>query len=107
LIEGHDSVIAAVRESGSIWRENAENCERLDSGDSPRLYKEKTLIGLRGVCCVTHPVFLRDEKILGNKVGLYEVENQLCSIEIRDNKTLLNTDLIKELNKNVKVNYDN
>ena len=102
LSEGHDSVIAAIRESGSIWKEDIDNYNRMDSGDSPRAYKEKILIGLRGVCCVTHPVFLRNERILGNKVGLYELDNQLCRIEVRDNETLIDQNLIRELNKNLK-----
>ena len=101
---GHDTVIAAIRESRSIWTEDINNFKRLDSGDSPRKYKEKTLIGLRGLCCVTHPAFLRIEKTLGNKVGLYEVDSQLCSIEIRDEDSLINSSLITELNKNVKNN---
>ena len=102
LSEGYDSVIAAIRESGSIWTEDIDNFKRLDSGNSPRAYKEKTLIGLKGLCCVTHPVFLRSERIFGNKVGLYEIDNQLCSIEIRDNNSLINSSLIKDLSKNVK-----
>ena len=57
---------------------------------------------MRGDCCVTHPVFLRNERILGNKVGLFEIDNQLSRIEIRDNATLVNESLIKELNKNLK-----
>ena len=102
LSEGYDSVIAAIRESGSIWKEDVDNYDRVDSGDSPRAYKEKILVGLRGCCCVTHPVFLRNERILGNKVGLYEIDNQLCSIEVRDNKILNDKNLIKELDRNMK-----
>jgi|SaaInlStandDraft_6_1057023.scaffolds.fasta_scaffold07962_4 rhamnosyltransferase len=101
LSKGLDSVIAAISENGSIWREGDDSYTRIDSGDSPRAYKEKTLIGLRGVCCVTHPVFLRNGRILGDKVGLYEVDNQLCSIEIRDNKTLVDPILIRELSKSM------
>jgi len=89
LLNGLDSVIAAILESGSLWKEDSDNFSRIDSGDVPRKYKERTLIGLRGLCCVTHPVFLRNERILGNKVGLYEIHNQLCRVEVRDNETLM------------------
>ena len=85
LNEGFDTVIAAKRESGSLWQENSEEgFARLDSGDAPRLYKEKSYVGFKGVCCVTHPEFLRQERLIGNKVGLFEVESPLSFFEVRD-----------------------
>jgi CMP-N-acetylneuraminic acid synthetase len=98
LLEGYDSVIAAVEENGSLWKEDAGIYQRIDGGDGPRKYKEKFFVGLRGLCCVTHSIFLRNERILGDKVGLYEVDNQLCSLEIRDNKALTNQELIRSIN---------
>lgn len=81
---GYDTVIAAKRESGSLWQESSEgNFARIDSGDIPRLYKEKSLIGLQGLCCVTHPECLRQENLIGNKVGLFEVNSPLASFEVR------------------------
>ena len=87
LDEGFDSVLAAKRESGSLWQEDGEGSYgRLDSGDAPRLYKEKSYVGLKGLCCVTHPEFIRQERMLGNKVGLYEVDYPLAVLEVRDGK---------------------
>ena len=81
---GYDTVIAAKRESGSLWQESSEgNFSRIDSGDIPRLYKEKSFIGLQGLCCVTHPESLRQENLIGNKVGLFEVHSPLASFEVR------------------------
>ena len=85
LDEGFDTVIAARRENGSIWQENdVAGFNRLDSGDVPRKFKEKSLIGLRGLCCVTHTEFIRQERLFGNKVGLFEVDSQLSALEVRD-----------------------
>ena len=85
LDEGFDTVIAAKRESGSLWQEDMEvGFTRLDSGDVPRLYKEKSYVGLKGLCCVTHPEFVRQERLFGNKVGLFEVNLPLSSFEVRD-----------------------
>ena len=85
LNEGFDTVIAARSESGSIWQESSESdFTRLDSGDVPRKFKEKLFIGLRGLCCVTHTEFVRQERIIGNKVGLFEVQSPLSSFEVRD-----------------------
>jgi CMP-N-acetylneuraminic acid synthetase/GT2 family glycosyltransferase len=87
LDEGFDSVLAAKRESGSLWQEDGEGSfDRLDSGDAPRLYKEKSYVGLKGLCCVTHPEFIRQERMLGNKVGLYEIDYPLAILEVRDEK---------------------
>ena len=75
LIEGYDSIVAAKRESGWLWQESSGgNYKRLDSGDIPREFKEKSLVGLHGLGCITHPEFIRREKILGNKTGLYEID---------------------------------
>ena len=85
LNEGFDTVIAAKCESGSLWQEgDKEGFKRLDSGDTPRLYKEKSYIGLKGLCCVTHPEFLRQEKLFEGKVGLYEINTPLSFFEVRD-----------------------
>ena len=43
LEDGYDSVIAAKRESGWLWQESSGgNYKRLDSGDIPREFKEKS-----------------------------------------------------------------
>ena len=88
LYKGFDSVIAAKRESGSIWRESPNSSfDRIDSGDTPRVYKEKCFIGLKGLCCVTHTEFLRQGSMLGGNVGIYEIDNPMSSIEARDKNT--------------------
>jgi len=85
LSEGFDTVIAAKRESGSLWQEGDNGgFKRLDSGDAPRLYKEKSYVGLKGLCCVTHTEFLRQENIFEGKVGLFEIDTPLSFVEVRD-----------------------
>ncbi len=85
LEDGYDSVIAARRESGWLWHENPDGgFERIDSGDVPRKFKEKSLIGLQGLCCVTYPEFIRNEQMLGGKIGLYEVDHPLAGYEVRN-----------------------
>lgn len=85
LEKGYDTVIAARSESGWMWREKTTgDLERLDSGDIPREFKEKTLIGLHGLGLVTHPEFIRNENMIGLKTGLYEVEHPLSGFEVRD-----------------------
>jgi hypothetical protein len=85
LNKGFDTIIAAKPESGSIWQEGKDSdlFTRLDSGDIPRLYKEKSYIGLKGLCCITHTELIRQEAIFDNKVGLFEVNSLLSSFEVR------------------------
>jgi rhamnosyltransferase len=88
LEKGYDTVIAARPESGWMWREKPTgDFERLDSGDIPRKFKEKTLIGLHGLGLVTHPEFIRNENMTGFRTGLYEVEHPLSGFEVRDTLT--------------------
>jgi glycosyltransferase involved in cell wall biosynthesis len=100
LNKGLDTVIAAKIESGSIWQESEKEkgvFERLDSGDMPRLYKEKSYIGLKGLCCVTYTEFVRQEITVGNKVGLFEVKSPLASFEVRsDNDRKVALQLLEE-----------
>ena len=89
LNNGYDSVVAAKKESGWLWQEDDKgDFVRVDSGDVPREYKEKSLLGLQGLCCVTHPEFVREGKILGKKIGLYEVDELFSGIEIRGKESI-------------------
>ena len=85
LEDGYDSVIAAHRVSGWLWHETTDgDFERVDSGDIPRKFQNKSLIGLHGLGCITYPEFIRNGRILGEKIGLYEVEHPLAGFELRD-----------------------
>tara|TARA_B110000971_G_scaffold120591_1_gene123472 strand:- start:3438 stop:4778 length:1341 start_codon:yes stop_codon:yes gene_type:complete len=88
LKNGYDTVIAAKEESGWMWQENYEkDFIRIDEGDVPREFKKKSFIGLHGVCCVTYPEYLRKGLLLGKNIGLYPINNNLSSIEIRDKES--------------------
>jgi len=80
---GFDSVLAVRKESRSIWSEKNGRIERVDKGDIPRKYKEPCFIGIKGLCCVTHPEFVREGSLLGSRIGVYEVNNPYSSIEVR------------------------
>ena len=86
---GFDSVITVRRESGYIWQEDQDgDFKRLDSGDIPRKFKEKAFIGLHGLGCVTYPEFIRKGKLLGENIGLYNLNDYpLAAIEVRDERS--------------------
>jgi len=86
---GYDSVIACHRESGFLWQEQGDGqYKRIDSGDVPRALKEKFYVGLHGLACVTHPEFVRRGSLMGEKIGLFKVDNPLSYLEIRDQDTV-------------------
>ena len=85
---GLDSVIAAKRENKAIWKEREQQIVQLDEGLTPRQFKEPTYVELRGIGCVTHPEFIRQGSLLGQRIGIYEVGNPYAPIEVRDDKEL-------------------
>lgn len=94
---GFDSVIAAKAENRAIWKEKTTKIIQLDEGLTPRQFKEPTFIELRGVGCVTHPEFLREGNLLGEKIGIYEVNNPYSHLEVRSEEDFtMASILIKE-----------
>lgn len=85
VMEDLDSVIAARPESRSLWQESEDDTiQRLDSGYAPRNFKERSFVGIKGLCSVTRAEFLRQEHLLGNRLGLFEVDCPYSSIEVRE-----------------------
>ena len=82
--EGLDSVIAVRSEYGSCWVREAETIKRIDQGFIPRKFKEPAYIGIEGLGCATYPIFIRAGHLLGDKVGIIEIDNPYSSIEVRD-----------------------
>lgn len=83
---GLDSVIAVRRENRAIWKERDNQIVQLDEGLVPRQFKDPTFIELRGLGCVTHPQFIRQGKLLGEKIGMYEVNNPYSHLEVRSDE---------------------
>ena len=85
---GLDSVIAVKPENRAIWKERDNQIIQLDEGLVPRRFKDPTYIELRGLACVTHPEFLRQGSLLGQKIGMYEVTNPSSHLEVRSEEDL-------------------
>lgn len=81
---GFDSVIAAKKEFRSIWKEENGQIERVNKGNIPRKYKEPCFISIKGLCTVTLPEFIREGSLLGENIGIYEVDNPYSPIEVRE-----------------------
>ena len=81
---GADTVLPAKFEYTWAWKELEENnLIRLDDGDIPREYKKSLLLASHGLGCVTHSEIVRKKTLVGEKIKLMPVENQLNFIEVR------------------------
>ena len=81
--QGFDSVLAGRAENRAIWKQQGSNIIQLEEGMVPRKFKEPTLVELRGIGVVTHSQFIREGSLLGQKVGIYEVNNPYSHLEVR------------------------
>ena len=88
LQQGYDSVIAAKKENKALWKEEEDGLVQIEEGMTPRKFKNTLFMELRGLGCVTHPEFVRQGKLLGEKVGIYEISYPYSSLEIREEADL-------------------
>lgn len=90
LKKKYDSIIACRKEQNYILQKNKENFfSRIDEGNIPRIYKENPIIFLRGLCLVSFPETIKNsEDLLGERIGLYNIDNPINSIEIRNKPTM-------------------
>jgi glycosyltransferase involved in cell wall biosynthesis len=81
---GADTVLPAKTEFTWAWKNNSkDNLIRLDDGDIPRKYKKSLLLGSHGLGCVSHAEVIRRNTLVGEKVHLMPINNQLNFIEVR------------------------
>ncbi len=84
---GADTVLPAKFEYTWAWKELEEDSlVRLDDGDIPREYKKSLLLASHGLGCVSHSEIVRNNSLVGNKLKLMPIENQLNFIEVRTNE---------------------
>ena len=90
--EGYDTVVAGQSEARGIWVETSDKVELLGSEENlsmPSALKEsKNIIGLLGLCCVTHSASLRNSIIFSGKVGIVEISDPLTLVSARNNQEL-------------------
>lgn len=89
LLEGMDTLIAAKKESRSVWVEKENKIELISDGFGPRKFKEnKTLVSMLGLASITRPEIIRIGDLRLGKIGIFEINEPLANIEIRDATTL-------------------
>jgi len=90
--EGYDTVVAGQSESRSIWLETSGKVELLGLEENlsmPSALKDsKNIIGLLGLCCVTHSASLRNGVMFSGKVGIVEISDPLAWVSARNDQEL-------------------
>ena len=85
MAEGHDTVLAARHEKRGMFLETDKQLKILAEGFMPSNIKQsKAMIGLMGLACITRPVMIRSGDLLGDKIALFEVEDPLAAITVRN-----------------------
>ena len=99
LNSGADTVMPAKSEYSWAWQEKSkDNLVRLDEGDIPREFKKSLLLGSHGLGCITHAEVIRKNSLVGDKVYLHKIFDQVSFIEVRNQD---DANLISERFKNV------
>ena len=107
LNDGLDTIFAGKTEKRSVWKVDTYATSMMIDGFIPRNLKtEKTIISLFGLCCVTYPSVIRSGDLFKKKkVGIYEVEDQISSIEVRDKISFELTKQLLNIKNFTKLNY--
>lgn len=97
LVEnGHETAIPVYPEYRSSWIENNNKLQRMNE-DTVRAKRTPVQIGLFSLGTVLYPHVLRKEDRLAGDYGLYEVENPLATIEIREQDDLKYWEKLRDL----------
>ncbi|MBI5558984.1 MAG: glycosyltransferase family 2 protein [Deltaproteobacteria bacterium] len=86
VYQGLDTILPAKIENNAIWVDGEDGMKRVDGGFIPRNLKSPVYLSYKGLCCVTRPEFIRNEEILGDKIGVMKIENPYYCMEFRDDK---------------------
>ena len=84
----HDTLVPVLKEFSSILKEKDDSYLFLDEGFIPKKHKKPLFVAKNGLGLVTKPKFISEEKIVGTKVGIFEITNINQAEEIKDIKKL-------------------
>ncbi len=79
---GFDSIIPANPEFKSCWIDEGGVLKRIDQGFMPSKLKQPIHVGISGLGTVTYVDIIRRGDRLGEKVGMYELNDIVCSIDV-------------------------
>ena len=85
ISEGSSTIVASKCEPAWIWKEDSDHAyTRVDSGDSPRDFKEKLFVAYHGLGSIFHASNVRTGTLVQDSTSLFKVSHQFSFVEIRD-----------------------
>lgn len=97
LSNGYDTTVASLPEYRPTWLEDGGELDRINEDTQFRADRRTIQIGLVSLGCVTYPRFLREGRRLGDEVGIYEIDNPIAGIEIRERDDLRIWEKLREV----------
>jgi hypothetical protein len=82
--KGFDSVFPGIPTYRSCWIQSDDGLKRIDQGFQSHQVKKPVHVGYIGLGCVTLPSFIREGRLLGEKVGILEVLDVYSTVEVKD-----------------------
>lgn len=86
--EGGDTVIAGLPEYRPCWCADGDGFAELTNVAPPRDEREPIHVGLPSLACATFPSTLREGSRLSGELGIFEINDPLAGIEVRDREAL-------------------
>lgn len=83
LMRGLDTLIVSHQEYRVSWIKEDYSLRKIIEF-KPRSLKSPIYVGMLGLGCVTYPKIIRDELLLSGKIGIFEINNKFCAIEVRN-----------------------
>lgn len=97
---GLDTAIAAFAEDRPYWSKQAEGLVlNPQYQEEARAQREALHVGLLSLGCVTYAEFIRQGSRLGQRIGIYELEDPFAPIEIRSLSDLPLLHLLGEVSR--------
>ena len=95
----YDSLFLSLTDYGNYWFKDYEGTYRQTNEDLKiRNEKEPLYKALYGLCCITSPRFILNNKLIGGNIGIIPTNDIMQSFRLKD----LPNDKIKSFTKNLK-----
>ncbi len=83
LYSGVDTLIPVRKDYNIFFRQEKNDVVPIDTGLIPQKFKEPLFAGIAGLGMLVKPLFLKDEQLMGNNIGVFPVKHRLSPLEIQ------------------------
>jgi CMP-N-acetylneuraminic acid synthetase/GT2 family glycosyltransferase len=83
LYSGVDTLIPVRKDYNIFFRQEKNDVVPIDKGLIPQKFKEPLFAGIAGLGMLVKPLFLKDQQLTGNNIGVFPVKHRLSPLEIQ------------------------